>query len=80
MPFYRLIYPLSSKELQMLKKYLNNLLKKRWIKPSKSLTKAFILFILKKDGNLRLYIDYRGFNSITMKNRYLLSFILEILD
>jgi hypothetical protein len=34
----------------------------------------------KKDGTLRLYIDYREFNAITVKNRYPLPLISEILD
>src|SRR6266566_8836665 len=58
MPPYRPIYPLSSKELQMLKEYLDDLLKKRRIRLSKSPIKALILFILKKDNSLYLYVDY----------------------
>ena len=57
-PFYKPIYFLLSKEFQMLKEYLNDLLKKRQIKSSKSLIKTFILFVSKKDNSLRLYIDY----------------------
>jgi len=71
---------LSPKELQILKKYLDNLLKKQRIKSSKNPIRTSILFVLKKDDSLRLYIDYRGFNSITMKNRYLLPFISKILN
>ena len=64
----------------MLKEYLDDLLKKKRIRLSKNPVGAPILFVPKKDGSLRLYIDYRGFNSITIKNRYLLPFISEILD
>ena len=71
---------MSFKEFQMLREYLDDLLKKRQIRPFKSLVKAFILFVLKKDDNLYLYIDYRRFNLVIVKNRYLLPFILEILD
>jgi len=39
-----------------------------------------VLFILKKDGSLRLYVDYRRLNKVTIKNRYLLSLISETLD
>ncbi len=42
----------------MLKEYLDNLLKKRWIKSFKNLIETFILFISKKDGSFRLYINY----------------------
>jgi hypothetical protein len=64
----------------MLKEYLDDLLKKKRIKPSKNPVGAPILFVLKKDGSLRLYIDYRRLNSVTIKNRYLLPLILEILN
>jgi hypothetical protein len=36
--------------------------------------------MLKKDSSLRLYVDYRGLNKVSVKNRYLLPLILEILD
>ena len=39
-----------------------------------------LLYVPKKDGGLRLYIDYRGLNRITIKNRILLLFISETLD
>jgi hypothetical protein len=55
-------------------------LRKKWIWPSTSLTGAPILFILKKDRGLRLCINYRGLNKITIKNRHPLPLIDEILD
>ena len=39
-----------------------------------------ILFILKQDGTIRLYIDYYGFNKVIIKNYYLLLLVSEILD
>jgi len=39
-----------------------------------------ILFIPKKDSRLRLYINYRGLNAVTIKNRYSLPLIIETLD
>ena len=63
-----------------MKEYLDNLLKKKRIKPFKSPIGTPILFVPKKDSNLYLYVDYRGFNLVTIKNRYLLPFISEILD
>ena len=41
---------------------------------------APILFVPKKNGTLRLYVNYRGLNNVTVKNRYPLSLIAEILD
>ena len=73
------IYNLSRKELKILREYLNSLLEKGWIWPSKSLAGVLILFILKLDSTIRLYVDYRGLNKITIKNRYLL-LVSEMLD
>ncbi len=41
---------------------------------------ALILFIPKDDGIIRLCVDYRGLNKITVKNRYPLPLISELLD
>ena len=45
-----------------------------------SLAGALIFFIPKKDKGLRLYIDYRKLNTVTVKNRYLLPLITKILN
>ena len=45
-----------------------------------SSAEALILFVLKKDNNLRLYVDYRELNKIIIKNRYLLSLVNKILN
>lgn len=55
-------------------------LAKGWIRPSISPIGALILFTLKKDGSLCLYINYHGLNAIIIKNRYPLPLISEILD
>jgi hypothetical protein len=44
------------------------------------LSAALILFIPKKDGGDRLCVDYRGLNKVTIKNRYLLPLISELLN
>jgi hypothetical protein len=77
---YRFIYKLSENELKVLRKYLNENLKRRYIQYSINPIGTFNLFILKKDGSLRLYVNYRNFNKIIIKNRYLLSLIEEILN
>src|SRR6266436_8420077 len=74
------IYNLSYKELKILREYLNSLMEKGWIRPSKSLVGALILFIPKLDRTIRLYIDYRGLNKAIIKNYYLLLLISKILD
>ena len=55
---FGLIYPLSTVELDVLKKYIKDNLEKGFIVPSTSSAGAPILFTKKKDGGLRLYIDY----------------------
>jgi hypothetical protein len=77
---YKFIYKLSENELKILKKYLNENLEKEYIQYFISPAGAPILFILKKDGNLRLCVDYRDFNKIIIKNRHSLPLIREILD
>jgi hypothetical protein len=66
--------------LKILKKYLNENLERKYIQYFINPIGASILFILNKDGSLRLYIDYRDFNKITVKNRYSFSLIGKILD
>jgi hypothetical protein len=74
------LYNLSQRELQVLREYLDAALEKGWIRVSKSLSVAPILFVLKKDGGDRLYVNYRGLNKVTIKNRYPLPLISELLD
>jgi hypothetical protein len=77
---YGPIYPLSRKELKELWTYLVDNIKRKRIRPSKSPAGALILFVPKKDGTLRMCVDYRGLNKVTIKNRYPLPLISEILD
>jgi hypothetical protein len=79
-PLFRPLYNLSVKELVVLREYLDQALKNGWIKRSVSEAGAPILFVLKKDGSLRLYVDYRGLNAITKKNRHPLPLISETLN
>ena len=58
---------------------LKDLLKKGYIRPSKSSWGAPVLF-LKKNGSLRLCVDYRGLNKSTIKNKYPLSIFDELVD
>jgi hypothetical protein len=79
-PPFRPLYNLSVKELAALREYLDQALKNGWIKRSISEAGAPILFVPKKDGSLRLCVDYRGLNAITKKNRHPLPLISETLD
>ena len=79
MPPWKLVYALSAKELEVLKQYIEENLDKGWIRHSRSQAGAPILFTPKKDGKLRLCVDYRGLNAITIKNRHPLPLINESL-
>ena len=57
-------------ELKELKLQLQELLEKGFIRPSVSPWGAPILFVKKKDSTLRLCVDYRQLNKMTMKNKY----------
>ena len=67
------IYILFYTELETLRNYLDKNLKKNFIQKIKMTIGFFILFILKKDKKLKLYINYKKLNAITVKNKYLLS-------
>jgi hypothetical protein len=73
-------YRMSHEELKELKVQLEELLAKGYIKPSKSPYGAPVLFVHKKDGTLRMCVDYRALNKATVKNRYLLPRIDDLFD
>ena len=79
-PPYGFIYSLGPIELESLKIYIKNNLVNGFIRPSKSSTRASILFDNKLDANLRLCLDYQYLNNLIMKNWYLLPLIRESLD
>ena len=66
----RQTYRLSPSELKELKKQLDDLLEKGLIRPSSSAYGAPVLFAPKADGTLRLVLDYRDLNALTVKDRY----------
>jgi transposase InsO family protein len=71
---------MSPRELEELQKQLTELIDMGFIQPSKSPYGAPILFVPKKNGKLRMCVDYRALNKITIKNRYPLPRIDELLD
>jgi hypothetical protein len=73
------IYNLSIIELKTLREYLDEHLKKRFITSSHSSTRVSILFVKKSSESLRLCVNYRDLNAITIKNRYLIFLIMQIL-
>jgi ADP-ribose pyrophosphatase YjhB (NUDIX family) len=73
-------YRMSVTELQELKKQLDFLLSKGYIRPSNSPYGAPVLFAPKKDGGLRLCLDFRALNNQTVKDRYPLPRQTDIFD
>ena len=73
-------YRMAPAELRELKAQLEELLSKGFIRPSISLWGAPVLFVKKKDGSLRLCIDYRQLNRVTIRNQYPLPRIDELFD
>ncbi|KAJ4974918.1 hypothetical protein NE237_008092 [Protea cynaroides] len=73
-------YRMAPTELKELKVQLQELLDKSYIRPSISPWGAPVLFIKKKDGSVRLCIDYRELNKLTIKNRYPLPRIDDLFD
>ncbi|CAI7783536.1 unnamed protein product [Closterium sp. NIES-53] len=79
-PTFRAPYRLSPTELADMKKQIEYLLEKRLIRPSTSPYGAPVLFTPKPDGSLRMCIDYRALNNQTIKNKYLIPRIDDLLD
>jgi len=74
------IYPLSESELVALREFINEHLAMGFICSSKSPFGAPVLFIKKKDGSLRLCVDFCRLNAITWKDKYPLPLISDLLD
>jgi hypothetical protein len=74
------MYSLSQSETLALREFLDDNLRTGFVRPSTSAHGAPILFVKKKDGSLRLCVDYRGLNKITKKDRYPLPLISDLLD
>ena len=74
------IYPLNPGEQRALDEFLEENLKTGRIRPSKSPMASPFFFIKKKDGTLRPVQDYQRLNDLTIKNRYPLPLIQELMD
>ena len=74
------VYLLSPVEQKELDSFLEENLCTRQIRPSKSPMAALVFFIKKKDGSLQLVQDYQALNSMTVKNKYPLPLISELVS
>ncbi len=79
-PSYGPIYSLGPVELETLKAYIENNLANGFIRSSKSPAETPILFDKKSDGSLKLCVNYRDINKLTIKNQYPLPLVGELLD
>lgn len=79
-PYSRQPYRLSTPELAVLRETLRKQLAAGHIRPSKSPWGAPVLFVKKKDGSLRMCVDYRGLNAVTIRNNFPIPRIEELVD
>ena len=71
---------MAPKELAKMKKQLEELLEKGFIRSSSSPWVCPTIFVKKKDGTRRMCVDYRPLNAVTIKNKYLLPCIVTLFD
>jgi len=74
------IYSLSKFKQEALKEFIDKNLTNGFIRSTSSPHGALVLFVTKKDGSLRLCVDFRGLNKITKKDQYPLPLISDLLD
>ena len=80
MPPQPLIYSLLNSKLGTLWEFIDKHLNIGFIRPSYSSHRAPILFVKKKDGSLRLCVDFQSLNKVTKKDCYPLPLIMDLLD
>ena len=74
------IYPLSKNEREEVQNFVENQLRKGYIRPSKSPQTSPVFFVEKKDKSKRIVIDYHNLNDQTVKNNYPLLLITDLID
>jgi hypothetical protein len=79
-PPFKPMFQLSPAELAEVERQVKELLLHGLIEPSSSPYGAPVLFVTKKDGTLRMCIDYRALNKVTVKNKYPLPLINQLMD
>ena len=79
-PRKKKVYPLSREEKEEVCKFIQEQLRKEYIRPSKSPQTAPVFFVGKKDGKKRMVQDYRYLNEWTIKNNYPLPLISDIVE
>ena len=79
-PISKRLYRMLAKDQEELKTQIKELLEKGYIRPSSSPWGAQVLLVEKKDGSLRMVVDYRALNEVMIKNKYPLPMINDLFD
>jgi len=79
-PWKGRIYSLSKSEREEVQNFVDDQLRKRYIRPSKSPQTLPVFFVSKKDGSKRMVMDYHNLNEQTIKNNYPLPLITDLID
>ena len=79
-PISRCLYRMAPKEQAEMKKQLEELLEKGFIRPSSLPWGCLAIVVKKKDGTLQMCVDYCPFNEVTIKNKYPLPRIDTLFD
>ena len=79
-PISKRPYWMPANDLEEIKKQIKELLEKGYIRPSSSPWGAPVLLVEKKDGSLRMVVDYRALNEVTIKNKYPQPMINNLFD
>ena len=74
------VYLLSREEMEEVREFIQEQLRKEYIWPSKSPQTVLVFFVGNKDGKKRMVQDYRYLNEWTVKNNYPLPLILDVLE
>jgi len=74
------IYPLSKMEREEVQKFVEDQLRKEYIRPFKSPQTSPVFFVGKKDGSKQMMMDYCNLNDQTVKNNYPLPLITDSID
>ena len=79
-PILKRPYRMPTNDLEEIKKQIKELLEKGYIQQSSSPWGAPVLLVEKKDGSLRMVVDYRALNEVTIKNKYPLPMMNDLFD
>ena len=79
-PQKKRIYPLSKDKRKEIQKFVDDQLRKEYIRLSKSPQTLPVFFVNKKDGKKRIVMDYHSLNEQTIKNNYPLPLIIDLID